>query len=108
MPKKRKITKKERKRNKTLDIISTSMSLLVFLYVVIMEFTNYHVKVSYIPIEVLFIILIISDYIIIKKSVNSLLNTIIIMLNSVIMAYILCIEIILLPLTFKNSNSAYI
>ena len=106
MPKKKKITKKEREKNNKLTIISSLLSLLVFLYVFIIEFTSYHM--IYIPIEVLFIILVISDYLIVKISKINTSNFLIILVNSILLAYFISIEIILLPLTFKYSNSAYI
>ena len=108
MPKKMRITKKMKKRNKIYDSISLLLSLLVFLYVFIIEFMDYQTAFIYIPIEILFITLIVADYFIYKKSKFNIINVICLMVNAVVLAYILCIEIVLLPLTFKNPNSAYI
>lgn len=105
---KNKTSKKETKKEMTFRLVSCVCSLISFIYILLVDFSIFSLKSVYIPIEVLFILLVISDYYICKSKRFNYFDFIIIVLNSLMLGYILSIEIIILPLTIKGTNSSYI
>lgn len=107
MPAKRKKTNKNKKNNK-LRYIGYIICALVLIYIFISDFSGYHGKLLYIPLEILLILLILSEYLIYKINKSRGLDFIVLFINSVLLSYVLSIELILIPATIKTTSSFYL
>ena len=100
--------KKTNKNENKLRYITYALSILILVYVFVSDFSGYNGKLLYIPLEILLVLLIFSDYIIIKRKKKERFDFIILFINSLLIGYILSIEIILLPLTIRSTSGSFL